>query len=103
MANEVQGNAIYIDTSGAAGPNEPVEISEIIMSTTHASTVAVLELETNNSSRSYPEVMYLRLDPAIEKTKHFKFKEGLFFPQGVYVGTLTSCKATLIRRRRGGS
>lgn len=89
MANAHNGNTLSIDTAGAIGPGKNVKVACIIASVTGAAPVLILldgstvKLDLTLIASTVPQVFDLSGSP-------------MYFPNGVTVGTITNCKATLI-------
>ena len=94
MANQRNGNMIYVDTTDSTFSADRVLLSVILLAN-HATAVGAVTLQNNSASPT--TLMTLQVDPEIEKTKHFNFADSpLLFPDGIKITTLSNAVITLI-------
>lgn len=95
MANVNNGNTLFIDSTGNVSDTRGLTAKHVIVTATAASASLILrDQDTGNSSK-------LRVDIASAgSVVHLPLEEhGIYFPNGVNVGTATNCVATLVYRR----
>lgn len=98
MANAVNGNTVYIDSTGdvSIGTDKNIKVLYITITPTAAS--AVLALDDNAAAG---DVTKLDLRVATDgDSKMFDFsRKPIVFPNGINVQTVTNCNAMLVLDR----
>ena len=96
MANVVNGNTIYIDSTGTIASTVGMKAAFISVTATGANAVLVLQDTTTTSNKAD-----LRVATSGE-TKVFDFSRApIQFPNGIIISTLTNAIATIVFRRQG--
>ena len=97
MANAINGNSVYVDTTGALDISKPqnVKVTGVILTATAASAQLVLQ---DNASTAVN-----KLDVRVatdESSQFFDFSmTPIVFPNGIKVSALTNALATIIFTR----
>jgi hypothetical protein len=89
MANVVNGNTLYIDSTGTAVTQKDVFITHVTLTATSASAVLLLRDLTTAANKADLRVA------TSGATEVFDFSDNpMRFPNGIVVQTLTNCVAT---------
>lgn len=100
MANAINGNTIYVDTTGSIGLSSPqgVVLSHVIVTATAASAQIVIR----DDATSPVNKLDLRV-PTSGDSKQYDFSDRpIVFPEGIEIGTVTNAVATLVFSRGPG-
>lgn len=96
MANNRVGNKILIDSTGSVVEG-PIKVTYILFTASSANDELLIR-----ESADGPDCLYIRAATA-KDTKYFNFSRApMFFPNGIYIQTITSgAKAVLVTATGG--
>jgi len=95
MANVKQGNVWLVDSTGSLTTEPRQKVSDIIYTASGAGDNIVLR-----ASASGPDIITIK-NPTANSTMHIPLNTPLFFPQGIYVQTLTSGSKAMVILTQG--
>lgn len=102
MANSFNGNIFYADTASVSIDEKNLKVKGIIVYPTHATNDAIVELDRNNSARSFPDTLHLIVRNE-DGSKHYDFSATpLLYPEGIRITTLTDAKIMIILDKSRG-
>lgn len=96
MANTINGNSIYVDSTGALSNTDGLLVMAIILTPTAGN--AIIKLEDTTSTNV---LIDYRASSANDSAYLDLTSSPLVFPGGLTIDTITNGVATLITRRRG--
>ena len=96
MANTMNSNTIYVDSTGDISDTAGILIDDIVLTATSANaTVTIRDQASGN-----PVKLEIRLSTNGETT-NLELKRPIHIPTGLNIGTITNCVLTIIFRRQG--
>lgn len=96
MANQINSNTIYIDTTGNISNTAGILIDQVIITATSANAVATLADQGSGT----PFKLAIRLATSGE-SKSFEFPRPIYIPVGLNAQSVTNCVLTVIYRKQG--